>query len=224
MTEAQNEHAHSSAELEVLQTYRVTRPETWVLANPALLVVDVVDSFVGLDAPVAEAQRECPTACGAPAWTAVRRIAPLLAAFRDRDLPVAFSTVDLSLSARGAEDSAKADPDALRPDVVVSALSPRPSEFVFSKIRPSAFFGTPLITWLHSRAVDQLVVVGGATSGCVLASVLDAYSFGYDVLLPADACFDRVQTSHLVSLTDIDVKYARVIRSVEVLNKLDGMR
>ena len=206
----------------ILAGYRRPRSPDWGLRSPALLVVDVVESFVGPDLPVVEAQRECRTACGEHAWRAIESIVPLLAAFRRRGDPVAFSTIaqfpslpQLPAQAHGPGD--------LRADMVVEPLSPVEGELVLAKVRPSAFFGTPLLTWLMLRGVDQVVVVGGATSGCVRATVLDAYSHGLEVLLPHDGCFDRVTTSHVVSLVDLDTKYARVVNAPDVVvHLLDG--
>jgi nicotinamidase-related amidase len=208
----------SERELDILATYRIPRPAEWELSSPALLVVDVVESFVGPDVPVTEAQNECVTACGENAWRAVERIGPLLESFRRRGLPVAFSTIG-SLPLRPGGRPRRA-PSALRADVVIEPLAPVEGELEFAKITPSAFFGTPLMSWLTARRVDQVVVVGGATSGCVRATALDAYSYGLDVLIPEDGCFDRVRTSHVASLTDIDTKYGRVVQSVEVLERL----
>jgi len=208
----------TAQELEILQTYRVARPDTWGLRTPALLVVDVVETFVGPDLPVAQAQRESVQACGENAWRAVERIQPLLEAFRRAGAPVAFSTIAPLPVPPGTPPRRK--PSVWRPDVVVEPLTPVAGELQFGKIRPSAFFGSPLMTWLTTRRVDQVVVVGGATSGCVRATVLDAYSYGLDVLIPEDCCFDRVTTSHVVTLTDLDIKYGRVVRSAEVIERL----
>jgi isochorismate hydrolase len=43
-----------------------------------------------------------------------------------------------------------------------------------------------------------------------------------EVLLPEDGCFDRVRTSHIVSLTDLDTKYARIVTSAEVIERLEA--
>jgi maleamate amidohydrolase len=209
-----------SEELDILATYRVPRPAEWTLSSPALLVVDIVESFVGPDVPVAQAQKECVTACGENARRSNERNVPLLEAFRSRGLPVAFSTLT-SLPPRPGARPRRA-PTALRADVVIEPLAPVEGELEFAKIAPSAFFGTPLMSWLTARRVDQVVVVGGATSGCVRATALDAYSYGLDVLLPEDGCFDRVRTSHIATLTDLDTKYGRIVQSSEVIERLDA--
>jgi nicotinamidase-related amidase len=57
---------------------------------------------------------------------------------------------------------------------------------------------------------DSLIVTGTTTSGCVRATVLDAFSNNYRVTVVEDACFDRSQASHAISLCDMHAKYADV--------------
>ena len=215
---ALGEGLFSEQELAILETYRVSRPVEWGLTSPALLVIDVVESFVGPDVPVAEAQQECVTACGENAWRAIEHIAALLDGFRTAGLPVAYSVLDTLPPPPSGPP--RRLPSSLRGDRVAKPLAPAAGDFVFSKVRPSAFFGTPLMTWLTSRGVDQVVVVGGATSGCIRGTALDAYSYGLDVLLAQDGCFDRVTTSHVATLTDLNTKYGRVVDSADVLERL----
>jgi hypothetical protein len=41
-----------------------------------------------------------------------------------------------------------------------------------------------------------VIVVGTITSGCVRATVVDAFSLDYRVILAEEGCFDRSETSH----------------------------
>jgi nicotinamidase/pyrazinamidase len=73
------------------------------------------------------------------------------------------------------------------------ALDRRPIVEVFSKGTDpdqeaySAFDGTELARWLRSHGVHRLLVAGLATDYCVRASVLDARSEGFDVVVLEDA-------------------------------------
>jgi maleamate amidohydrolase len=64
-------------------------------------------------------------------------------------------------------------------------------DVVLVKLWPSAFHGTPLGSILRSRGVDTVVVCGCTTSGCVRATIVDAFSEGYRVLVPVDAVVDH---------------------------------
>ena len=50
------------------------------------------------------------------------------------------------------------------------------------------FFQTPLITFLVKQSVDTVIVTGCTTSGCVRATIVDAFSYGFRVLVPQDCC------------------------------------
>lgn len=204
----------------ILENYRIPRSDGWELSSPALIVIDIVESFVGRDVPVLEAQQDCATACGENAWRAIERIAPMLDAFRRQQLPVAFTTLGGYPPVPGVPPRRPAT--SLRTDTVIAPLAPREGEYVHAKPAPSVFFSTPMMAWLTRRQVDQVVLVGGSTSGCVRASAVDANSHGLDVLLAEDGCFDRIWTSHEVALTDLDVKYGRRVLCSDVTERLDA--
>jgi nicotinamidase-related amidase len=67
---------------------------------------------------------------------------------------------------------------------------------------------------------DTLIVTGGTTSGCIRATVVDAFSYNYPVIVVEDAVFDRGELSHAVNLFDMDQKYANVMPGDAVLRYL----
>ena len=84
------------------------------------------------------------------------------------------------------------------------------------KQAPSAFFCTPLITYLTQLKVDTLLTCGESTSGCVRASVVDAASHRFKVSVIEDCTFDRGQASHAINLFDMQAKYADIVTVAEV--------
>ena len=80
----------------------------------------------------------------------------------------------------------------------------------FTKRMPSAFFETPLASYLVWHKVDTVVVTGGSTSGCVRATAVDALSHGYRTIVPIETCADKHASFHFASLTDLQLKYADV--------------
>ena len=68
-----------------------------------------------------------------------------------------------------------------------------------------------------------MIVVGTTTSGCVRATVVDAFSFNYRVILAEEGCFDRSDASHAVSLCDMHAKYAGVVPTSEILSYFDQL-
>jgi nicotinamidase-related amidase len=183
--------------------------------RPALLIVDVVLSFVGSrPMPVLEAIKEWRTSCGEAAWAALPQIRRVLEAAREAKAPVVYTTghPDFKAFCGGSTKASKRD-ERRRPgsEEIPAIIAPRDGEFVLPKTKASAFFGSPLATYLNSAGVDSLLVCGCTTSGCVRATVVDGFSHGYRVFVAEEACFDRSQFSHLVSLFEMNSKYADVI-------------
>jgi nicotinamidase-related amidase len=175
---------------------------------------------------VQELMRAYPSSCGEHAWAAIEPTKRLFAAARAAGLPVIYSTRDTrpqsqakavrSTHRRGEVDSALY---AIRPE-----FNPQPQDTVITKLRASAFFGTPLAAHLTQLGVHSLVVCGESTSGCVRASAVDAYSHGFHVTLVEECCFDRSPISHKVNLFDLHHKYADVLHADEVIAHLQGLR
>jgi nicotinamidase-related amidase len=63
-------------------------------------------------------------------------------------------------------------------------------------------------------------VCGESTSGCVRATVVDAKSYRYKVLVPEECVFDRHEAPHAINLFDMEQKYADVLPLEEVLGYL----
>jgi len=84
-----------------------------------------------------------------------------------------------------------AEPDSLMrgPEAheITDVLKPASGDVVITKTKPSAFFGTPLASILTYLGVDTVVVCGMVTSGCVRATVIDAFSYNYRVVVPIGA-------------------------------------
>jgi nicotinamidase-related amidase len=94
---------------------------------------------------------------------------------------------------------------------------------VIRKQRASVFQGTPLMSHLTLLGVRSLIVCGESTSGCVRASSVDAYSFGFHVSLVEECTYDRSEFIHKVNLFDLHHKYVDVMHLDEVEATLMGI-
>lgn len=181
----------------------------------ALLVVDATYAFCG-DAPmpILEAVAHRRHACGEQAWQAVEVMAGLVATARGNGVPVIYTKPGFTgrASERGLwdEKNARRDDDEYG-SRIVAELTPEPDDLVIVKEGPSGFFGTGLLSRLMKMRVDSLLVCGGTTSGCVRATVVDAFSYNLRTSVVADATFDRVPASHWMSLFDMRLKYADLL-------------
>jgi nicotinamidase-related amidase len=73
---------------------------------------------------------------------------------------------------------------------------------------------------LAYHSIDTVIVTGMVTSGCVRATVIDAFSYNYRVIVPIECCADRGEISHQVNLFDMGMKYADVVPLEEVMKHL----
>lgn len=185
-----------------------------VLKKPALLLIDYYNCVFG-DKPQAlpQALKRFPRSCGLGAWQALPSARRVLETARRQKIPV-FYTKDQFPPKKGVwptKRNLKKLPTKWDCEIVTQ-LSPIDGEVVISKDRASGFFGTPLLRKLRALDIDGLIVAGETTSGCVRATVIDAYSFGFPILVVEEATFDRFALSHKTSLFDIHCKYAWVVK------------
>jgi nicotinamidase-related amidase len=196
--------------------------------RPAIMVVDVNYNFCGdRPEPILESIKRWRNSCGAEAWDGVRAIKKLLGAARAKGLPVIYSTGTQRednwdrgawawKSSRTAEKPKTAGTN-LDGNTIVSEIAPQPQDIVIEKLKPSVFHGTPLQSFLLLLQADSLIVAGTTTSGCVRATVVDAFSNNYRVSIVEEGCFDRSQASHALSLCDMNAKYADIVKLDETV-------
>lgn len=96
----------------------------------------------------------------------------------------------------------------------------RERDLILHKRMASAFFETHLPSFLVFNRIDTVIVTGGATSGCVRATVVDAMSHGYRVVVPEETVADREEPAHYATLYDIAFKYGDVKPVAKVLDDL----
>lgn len=193
--------------------------------RPALVIIDVQHRTMGNSPkPFFESLEDYTTSCGDVGWAAVEQIAKLLAVFREFDLPVLYPHV----APKTAEDrsgvlGAKVPGIMDVPDHgyrFPDAVAPRPGDLLLPKKHPSAFFGTPLASYLIGLGADTIVTTGATTSGCVRGTVVDGFSYNFRCVVPHDAVYDRSPTVHQANLFDLGQKYADVSSTDEVVAKV----
>lgn len=195
--------------------------------RPGLLMIDVVYSLTDKEPlPIEKSIQNYRTSCGGAAWAAVAMMAKLLEVCRTNKIPVIYtrnrdrsSKTDFGLRSekndRWAEEFERPDTNS-----IVAEVAPTDEDKVIQKDKPSAFFGTPLISHIVGLSLDSIILVGGTTSGCVRATALDAYSYNLRTAVVSDAVFDRVTASHELALFDLNAKYADVLDTSEILDHL----
>lgn len=90
-------------------------------------------------------------------------------------------------------------------------LRPAEGERVIAKTRAGPFSTTGLEVLLRELSKDTLVLMGVATSGCVLSAVRWAADMGYGLVVVADACDDRDPEVHRVLTEKVFPRQATVM-------------
>ena len=185
--------------------------------RPALIVVDMMNSFTDPESPL-----------GSNADAVIEANQQLLAAFRAASLPVFFTAVVYH-----DEEQARVFRDRVPALNILQAgshwvevdprLDPQPGECIVEKQWVSAFFGTTLGRQLTEQSVDSLVITGLTTSGCVRGTVVDGLQYGYKVVVPREATGDRNEDAHSANLFDLNAKYADVTDLKDVLDHINHL-
>lgn len=179
--------------------------------RPAVLVVDWQRGFCDPAFPMG----------GNPRLHAARdATAKLLKFARTQEIPVAVSYTSYGHADEmprwkmpGVQDFIHGHPSThIHPDIADTR------DFTYSKCAPSMFFQTPLMTFLVRHEVDTLIVTGCTTSGCVRATVVDGFSYGFRVVIADDCCGDPSEEAHRQTLADCGRRYADIAPRAEIEN------
>lgn len=187
--------------------------------NPALVLIDFThayfdkdcDLYAGVDDALASALR-------------------LREAAHEAGVPVILTEVSYQPGGiNGGRFFEKAKPlkafiKGARTAEFADGLVPRPDEIIITKQYPSAFFGTSLSATLTAMGVDNVILTGLTTSGCVRASCVDSMSYGFRTSVVREACGDRHPAPHEANLFDMNAKYADVVSEEETIAFLQSLR
>jgi maleamate amidohydrolase len=186
--------------------------------KPAVVVVDFQKGFTDPVFPMG----------GAPmVQTAVANTAAVMRAAKSAGLPIIACVI--AFEARSAAPHWKVDPvldltagsTACELDPRIAAEKP---DVVLAKTAPSLFFGTPAGAILTRERVDTVIVTGCITSGCVRASIIDAFSLGFRVQVPRDCVGDHDPAAHEQNLADVGRRYADIIDARTAISAIDRWR
>lgn len=164
--------------------------------NCALLVIDIQqEDFEDLEE-------------GSPAWMCIRNARRVLDVFRARKLPVIQvkevhrpDMVDFGRELDGSEGVHCIETSPLTD--YAGQTYPIEGEYLISKRRYSAFFGTDLEILLKGLHVDTLYLVGGLTDVCIHYTAVDAHQHDYRIRVVTDAVAGSGEDAHRYALRAI---------------------
>ncbi len=182
----------------------------------AVLVIDMQNAFI-------KAKFQLGVAAGLEnsAMRVVAAIASLLSAARKASVPIVYTRSVLRSDETDLAPFHKKWPtteiyEGAVGSEIIQDIKPLKEDKVIVKRRPSGFFATELDLHLRSMGIDTVIVTGATTSGCVRATVVDAASYNYFVIVPKECVLDRSAHPHEANLFDMSMKYADVVDLDEV--------
>jgi nicotinamidase-related amidase len=190
--------------------------------RPAVVVIDMQHDFCDPDAP---------TTLWPSIGTTYEPIQRLCSNARARRLPVFYTQGLVAADGSSAglwrykqryHAEGRVQIDGSRGADIISELAPQPGDHVIRKWRPSAFFRTDFEVFLGVLAIDTLLVCGTSVSGCVRATVTDAFMRDIRCMVVRDCVADRTPAVTEANLFDMDQKYADVVTIGEAMAYLDG--
>jgi maleamate amidohydrolase len=188
--------------------------------RPAVLIIDMQHDFCDPDAPTTL----CPSI--RETYEPIKRLS---AAAREREIPVIYtqglvaadgSTAGLWRFKQRFHAEGRVQVEGSRGAAIIPELAPQPGDRVIRKWRPSAFFRTDLEVFLGVRGIDTLLCCGTSVSGCVRATVTDAFMRDIRCMVIRECVADRTAAVMEANLFDLQQKYAEVVSLSEMLTYL----
>ena len=131
--------------------------------------------------------------------------------------------IDAPLSMReAADDMAGRLVDGSWGANICDDVGQREDDFVITKKRPSAFFGTDLDWLLRGLGAERLIVIGTSTNWAVESTVRDADSLDYRVVIAREATGARMGDMHEPSLRTMGTRFAEVVSVSDVVSEANA--
>lgn len=89
------------------------------------------------------------------------------------------------------------------------------------KTGPSIFFQTPVVPFFIKERVDTVIVTGCVTSGCIRASSIDSFQWGFRTIVPEDCVGDHEEGPHNDNLRDISRRYVDITTADDMIEYFD---
>lgn len=192
--------------------------------RPAVLIVDMQHDFCDPGAP---------TTLWPSIESTYQPINELCAAARERKVPIIYTQGLVAADGSSAglwrykqrfHAEMRIQIEGSRGADIVPEVARQPGDRVIRKWRPSAFFRTDLEVFLGAQGIDTLLCCGTSVSGCVRATVVDAFMRDIRCMVVRECIADRTTSVLEANLFDLHQKYADVVDLSEALTYLRALR
>lgn len=182
--------------------------------NAAILIVDFQKAFTRADSPLGGSEL---------ITSAVEKTKDLLAAARTANLPVIYTIVafredqqDMGLWPLKVSTLPMVKIGSVWAEID-DRLEVYEEDIILTKKMPSAFFNTDLINILIRKRVDTVILAGCTTSGCIRATAVDSFSYGFHTIIAEECVGDQAIGPQRANLFDINNRYGDVLLNQEIL-------
>jgi nicotinamidase-related amidase len=189
----------------------------------ALLVIDIQNTYMEVDADPVEAKRWAPFR-ERMNQSVIPNTAKLVAFCRERGIEVIFARIaclksdgrDRSLSQKKPGFNYLLLPKDREDSQLVAELTPDAEDIVVLKTTDSALTGTNLRLLLRNMEISDVIVAGIFTDQCVSSTVRSLADESFGVVVVEDCCAAATDELHLNELKSINMIYCHVVQSEDI--------
>ena len=146
----------------------------------------------------------------------------LLKLFRMNSLPIVHFWLDEEKwFQRNPRRRAYEDP-LISPSEIHPSFQPMEGELVIEKPERSCFFGTEIEHFLIDYQIQNIVLAGTTTSGCIRSTVAHGDMIGYTMILPEECIWDQSKKVHEANMFDMKYKYAQVWPLIDIQQQINN--
>ena len=168
------------------------------MTRHAILVIDMLNDFIGEDAPL-----RCPG--GDDIIPGIQKLLKWVRAREDDDIQIVHiqeahreNDADFRVRPRHAVAGTHGSD-------FIKELYPEGDEYRIPKRRHSSFAHTDLDLYLREENIDTVVLTGVWTNVCVRSTATDALSLAYKVITLSDGVHSKTQEMHEYGLNDLSI-------------------
>jgi maleamate amidohydrolase len=183
--------------------------------RPALLIVDFQKAFTCEESPLGGSRLIS---------SAVENTKELISLARQKNLPIIYTVVgyredkkDMGLWPLKVNTLAIVTLGSKWVEID-ERLEVTKEDIVLVKKMPSAFFNTDLTNILISNQIDTLIIAGCTTSGCIRATAIDSFSYGFRTIIAEECVGDQGIEPHRANLFDIQNRYGDILANKQIIN------
>jgi nicotinamidase-related amidase len=168
------------------------------MARHAILVIDMLNDFIGEDAPL-----RCPG--GDDIIPGIQKLLKWVRARDNDDIQI----VHIQEAHREKDADFRVRPRhavaGTHGSDFIKELYPEGDEYRIPKRRHSSFAHTDLDLYLREENIDTVVLTGVWTNVCVRSTATDALSLAYKVITLSDGVHSKTQEMHEYGLNDLSI-------------------